>query len=63
MHEDDEKILRLAKEIIIKFIETGRVSPTNFEEQFKSVFWAIKKTLASVHFPEIQELLKSDSRE
>jgi len=44
MNSDDEKILRLTKEIIIKFIELGRVSPSNFEENFKSVFWTIKST-------------------
>lgn len=47
MHPNDEKILRLTKEIVIKFIELGRVSPSNFEEQFKSIFWTIKNTVVN----------------
>jgi hypothetical protein len=34
----DEQILRTAKEIVVKFIEVGRVSPTTFDESFKSIF-------------------------
>ncbi len=45
MNADDEMILKIAKEVVIKFIELGRVSPTNFEATFRSVFWAVKNTL------------------
>jgi hypothetical protein len=38
MSSMDEQILRAAKEIIVKFIETGRVSPSGFSETFKSVY-------------------------
>ena len=38
----DEQIIRASKEIIIKFIETGRVSPTNFEEIFTNVYKSIE---------------------
>ncbi len=41
----DEQILRAAKEIIVKFIETGRVSPTAFPENFKIIYKAIKETV------------------
>ena len=34
----DEQILRATKEIVVKFIETGRVSPTGFHETFRSVY-------------------------
>jgi len=34
----DEQILRAAKEIVVKFIETGRISPTGFHETFKSIY-------------------------
>jgi hypothetical protein len=34
----DEQILRAAKEIVVKFIETGRVSPSGFSEMFRSVY-------------------------
>lgn len=45
MHPDDEIFLRLAKEVAVKFIELGRISPTNFEEHFRGIFWALKNTL------------------
>jgi hypothetical protein len=45
MQADDEKILRMAKEIIVKFIELGRVSPGNFDEHFRGVFWTLKDTV------------------
>ena len=33
----DDQILRTTKEIVVKFIETGRVSPTGFHDFFRSV--------------------------
>lgn len=44
----DEQILRAAKEVVVKFIETGRVSPTSFTEVFKSVY---KTVFEAVHGP------------
>ncbi|NNG00321.1 MAG: hypothetical protein HKM93_13125 [Desulfobacteraceae bacterium] len=41
----EEQILRSSKEIIVKFIETGRVSPASFPESFKTVFMAVKETV------------------
>lgn len=41
----DEKILKVAKEIVVKFIEVGRVSPTSFGETFKNVYLAVKDTV------------------
>lgn len=43
----DEQILRAAKEIVVKFIETGRVSPTGFEDTFVSVYNTIATTVKS----------------
>lgn len=43
----DELALKTAKEIVIKFIEMGRCSPSTFEEVFTQVFRVIKKTLNS----------------
>jgi hypothetical protein len=40
-----EQILRASKEIIVKFIETGRVSPNSFEETFRSIHTTVKKTV------------------
>ena len=41
----DEHILRTAKEITLKFIETGRVSPTGFNETFKSIYKAVEEAV------------------
>jgi hypothetical protein len=54
MNTDDEKILRLTKEVIIKFIELGRVSPSNFDQQFKNVFWTIKNTIVNAQAPDFR---------
>lgn len=40
----DEQILRAAKEIVVKFIETGRISPSGFNETFVNVYSTIDKT-------------------
>ena len=45
MTQDEEKILKVAKEIVIKFIEIGRLSPTGFPECFKRVHQTIKETV------------------
>ncbi len=41
----DEQILRASKEIVVKFIETGRVSPTGFPEAFKSIYRTVDETV------------------
>jgi hypothetical protein len=41
----EEQILRASKEIVVKFIEVGRLSPTNFAETFKVVYQAIEETV------------------
>jgi hypothetical protein len=40
----DEQILRAAKEIVVKFIEAGRISPSGFNETFINVYQTIEKT-------------------
>lgn len=64
MNQDDEKILRMSKEIVIKFIELGRVSPSNFDQQFRSVFWTLKDTVVGAQVPDLKpEFLHSDPKE
>ncbi|MFH1077378.1 MAG: hypothetical protein V1753_11225 [Pseudomonadota bacterium] len=41
----DDQILKVAKEIVVKFIEVGRVSPANFGETFKGVYQSILETV------------------
>ena len=38
----DEQILRASKEIVVKFIEVGRVSPTTFRESFQDIYATVK---------------------
>lgn len=56
MNADDEKYLRMTKEIMVKFIELGRVSPTNFDAHFRSIFWTIKNTGVSAQLPEMPDM-------
>ena len=46
MTKDEEKILKIAKEVVVKFIEIGRVSPTQFDSVFQSVFRTIKSSVS-----------------
>ena len=47
----DEQILRASKEIIVKFIEVGRISPTSFGESFREIYTAIDETVKGVQGP------------
>ncbi|MCJ8499894.1 conjugal transfer protein TraB [Desulfatitalea alkaliphila] len=40
-----EQVLRASKEIAVKFIEVGRLWPTNFAETFKNIYTAIDSTV------------------
>ena len=44
----DETILKIAKEISIKFIEVGRITPATFEQSFKNIFSALEATVKKV---------------
>ena len=37
MNRKEEMILKATKEIVVKFIETGRVYPSSFEENYRLV--------------------------
>jgi len=41
----DEQILRAAKEIAVKFIEMGRLSPNAFPDFFREIYQTIEKTV------------------
>ncbi|MCP4371417.1 MAG: conjugal transfer protein TraB [Deltaproteobacteria bacterium] len=41
----DEQVLRAAKEIVVKFIENGRVSPAGFSETFKDIYSTVEETV------------------
>jgi len=41
----DEQILKSAKEIVVKFIEAGRLSPAGFDETFKNIYYTIEEAV------------------
>jgi hypothetical protein len=48
MASTEEQILRATKEIVVKFIEVGRVSPTSFNESFKNIYKTISESIHGV---------------
>ena len=41
----DEAILKIAKEITVKFIEVGRITPATFATAFAGIYSTIDKTV------------------
>ncbi len=41
----DEQVLKVAKEIVAKFIEVGRVSPGSFDDTFKNVYRSVREAI------------------
>ncbi len=40
----DEQILKATKEIVVKFIEGGRISPSGFHEAFREIYRTVETT-------------------
>lgn len=38
MDKIQKQALQVTKEIVVKFIEVGRISPSNFSEHFSSIY-------------------------
>ncbi len=45
MDKTDKDVLQVTKEIVIKFIETQRVSPSNIAEVFPCVYHVVQATV------------------
>jgi transposase len=43
----DEAIFKASKEIVVKFIEAGRVTPANFAETYTRVYSTVKQSVRS----------------
>ena len=43
----DDTILKVAKEVVVKFIEVGRLSPANFDEPFRNIYQSIRDSVRS----------------
>jgi len=41
----DEVILKVSKEIAVKFIEVGRLTPATFETTFGKIYDTVKQTV------------------
>lgn len=50
MDKVHKETLQVTKEIIVKFIETSRVSPTNFGEVFPAVYTVVRQTVVDSLF-------------
>lgn len=53
MDKTKQQALQVAKEIVVKFIELGRISPNNFDEFFSSTYFKVLRTI-SQDLPEVQ---------
>ena len=45
MKSVDEHILRTTKEIVVKFIEMGRLSPSNVHESFRDIYHTVQESV------------------
>lgn len=62
MAKVDEQILKVTKEIVVKFIEAGRISPTSVHEVFKNVYQTVQETvLGTDEDPETKDDTESES--
>ena len=46
MEKDSKEALQATKEIVVKFIETSRVSPANFADIFPAVYQVVLETIS-----------------
>jgi hypothetical protein len=42
---NEEVILKVSKEVAIKFIEMGRITPSTFDETFRNIHATVKETV------------------
>ncbi len=43
--KERELVLKVSKEIVIKFIEMGKVTPSSFPEVFAQIFSAVENSI------------------
>jgi 5-formaminoimidazole-4-carboxamide-1-beta-D-ribofuranosyl 5'-monophosphate synthetase len=44
-HISEEQLLKVSKEVAIKFIEMGRITPATFESSFKAIHSTIRDSV------------------
>lgn len=47
MEKYEKQAVQVAKEVVIKFIEVGRISPGNFGEHFNTIYSDVLKTISA----------------
>jgi len=52
MKQEDELVLKVTKEIVLKFIEIGRLSPNSFDEVFRQIHETVHDSLVDRRFSE-----------
>ncbi len=43
--KQDEMILKTAKEIVVKFIEVGNITPATFHSHFRNIYTTVEKAV------------------
>ncbi|NOQ47073.1 MAG: hypothetical protein GQ559_10460 [Desulfobulbaceae bacterium] len=41
----DEAVFKVTKEIVVKFIEVGRLTPANFKETYEMIYATVKRSV------------------
>ena len=44
MKPEEEMVLKVTKEIVIKYIEIGRLALSSFDEAFRSIYRTVEET-------------------
>ncbi|MDR2825692.1 MAG: YckD family protein [Deltaproteobacteria bacterium] len=52
MHKLQKEALQITKEIIVKFVEVGRITPANFADNFPAVYSVVLAAIAAHDLPE-----------
>jgi hypothetical protein len=51
MKPEEEMVLKVSKEIVIKYIEIGRLALGNFDEAFRSIYQTVRDTVQPAKKP------------
>jgi hypothetical protein len=43
--KDEELVLKTVKEIVVKFIEVGNISPSSFHDHFRNIYHTVESTV------------------
>ncbi len=54
MDQAQKQALQVTKEIVVKFIEVGRISPSNCHEFFSQIYFEVLRTIVSPEQTDLQ---------